>query len=473
MFFGTFVLLNLIVAVILEHFSALGNVNPDLVSASDIADFGDNWSVIWTENVSLMANLKGTMPKMTELDRTSLEKLLLATPAPLGVQAMTDEAGARRVVDKLDLPFSAEGYIDFQTVVDYLVRRSFQENLNVSETGDEWTNDRPQRPFSPQPSKEALLEQAPPPQLSPDTGLTHWETAEYQRLRSAAQRAANHAGETSAEVVRLQRDLDGTREAARRAESELRQQIGHLEGRLHQAETRAEQEGGAYRYVNERVEQLQAAHAAAEAAAAEAAAAHAAAETAVARAAAGGPYIGQPTATRQQLGGSPGTATPNGRRMPSPNRLPPPPPSGSYYRNPGMPPSPLPPLPPGEATTGGTGGTGGYQPQSPGPAVLIRPGDRRRRLAVGILLIRRLACTTTMSSRGRSPGSRHSTGCKCVAAEGAEEEEEGACERAGSGDVAPQPGLAGQPRKWRRRQEAAGIRPTLLGRIVWILIIDE
>ena len=53
---------------------------------------------------------------------------------------------------------------------------------------------------------------------------------------------------------------------------------------------------------------------------------------------------------------------------------------------------------------------------------------RRRCLAVGILLIRRLECTTTMSSRGRSHGSRHSTGCKCVAGEGAEEEG-GACER--------------------------------------------
>ena len=45
MFLGTFVLLNLIVAVILENFSALGDVNPDLVSAADIADFGDMWCV--------------------------------------------------------------------------------------------------------------------------------------------------------------------------------------------------------------------------------------------------------------------------------------------------------------------------------------------------------------------------------------------------------------------------------------------
>merc|ERR550514_1558427 len=40
---GTFVMLNLVVAVILENFTALGNVNPDLVSAADIADFKDEW----------------------------------------------------------------------------------------------------------------------------------------------------------------------------------------------------------------------------------------------------------------------------------------------------------------------------------------------------------------------------------------------------------------------------------------------
>ena len=40
---GSFVFLNLIVAVILEHFTALGNVNPNLVSAADIADFKEAW----------------------------------------------------------------------------------------------------------------------------------------------------------------------------------------------------------------------------------------------------------------------------------------------------------------------------------------------------------------------------------------------------------------------------------------------
>merc|ERR1719498_2217698 len=36
---GSFVMLNLVVAVILENFTSLGNVNPDLVSPDDITDF--------------------------------------------------------------------------------------------------------------------------------------------------------------------------------------------------------------------------------------------------------------------------------------------------------------------------------------------------------------------------------------------------------------------------------------------------
>lgn len=44
---GSLVLLNLVVAVVLEHFSALGNVRPDLVSASDINDFAQLWAQLW------------------------------------------------------------------------------------------------------------------------------------------------------------------------------------------------------------------------------------------------------------------------------------------------------------------------------------------------------------------------------------------------------------------------------------------
>ena len=76
MFFGTFVLLNLIVAVILEHFSALGNVNPDLVSSSDIADFGEKYGQ-FDEDLT------------AEITKENLASLLLVVPKPLGLLRRT------------------------------------------------------------------------------------------------------------------------------------------------------------------------------------------------------------------------------------------------------------------------------------------------------------------------------------------------------------------------------------------------
>ena len=42
---GSFVMLNLVVAVILENFTALGNVNQELVSTNDITEFKEQWGM--------------------------------------------------------------------------------------------------------------------------------------------------------------------------------------------------------------------------------------------------------------------------------------------------------------------------------------------------------------------------------------------------------------------------------------------
>ena len=128
MFIGTFVLLNLVVAVILDHFSALSNVNPDLVSASDITDFGELWAVTWVDNVVNFAD-NIDPPSMSELDEPSLVKLLLQQPPPLGVQGQTDEVGARHVISTLRLTRDEGGNVGFQNVLDELVRRSFEGQL--------------------------------------------------------------------------------------------------------------------------------------------------------------------------------------------------------------------------------------------------------------------------------------------------------------------------------------------------------
>ena len=73
---GTFVFLNLIVAVILEHFTALGNVNPDLVSAADIADFKEVWG-------KFDPDADGRIPAR------ELPNLVNQLPPPIGLGAPT------------------------------------------------------------------------------------------------------------------------------------------------------------------------------------------------------------------------------------------------------------------------------------------------------------------------------------------------------------------------------------------------
>jgi hypothetical protein len=70
---GTFVFLNLVVAVILENFTALGAVNPDLVSASDISEFKEEWG-------TLDPDANGYIPANT------LPQLVMTLKAPLGLR---------------------------------------------------------------------------------------------------------------------------------------------------------------------------------------------------------------------------------------------------------------------------------------------------------------------------------------------------------------------------------------------------
>ena len=399
MFFGTFVLLNLIVAVILEHFSALGNVNPDLVSASDITDFGETWASVWTERLAMMTKGTGTVPDMQQLDEASLVKCLMLAFPPLGVgdptgMSLPDEARAAEVVRSLNLDFGEDRYIEFQLVIDALVRRSFTGLI------DDYPAPPAAAPALALPmasdaggmapmgdSSYYAPSMAPPYSPSTMTGYTApietslGESAELSRLRAAAQRAAEQAGQSTAEVLRLHEDLkmanslvqisqeqaqaqaraaaehahaqarqelEAQREQSRIAEHELRAKLGTLEGRLIAAESMSQSSAA-------RADELARAHAAAEAAAAEAAAQQAAAETARARAAAEAARAHAPPkgARLPPAGGVVGWEPPAGVRppMPSPSALPPPAPYSGIYAQQGMPPAPLamsaPPPPPG------------------------------------------------------------------------------------------------------------------------------
>ena len=90
---GSFVMLNLVVAVILENFTTLGNVNPNLISSNDIANFKEAWAEIDPD-----AN--GLAPI------SDLVNVLNTLPPPMGFQGKGgawNKAKVKRYIDSLKL----------------------------------------------------------------------------------------------------------------------------------------------------------------------------------------------------------------------------------------------------------------------------------------------------------------------------------------------------------------------------------
>ena len=112
---GSFVFLNLVVAVILENFSSLGNLNPDLVSAADIEIFKEVWADFDPD-----ADQK--------VPASVLPDLVLRIPPPMGV-AGQDKRKALRFCLTLDLKQEPNGDLGFQDVMDALVNNNFQKQL--------------------------------------------------------------------------------------------------------------------------------------------------------------------------------------------------------------------------------------------------------------------------------------------------------------------------------------------------------
>merc|ERR1719230_878549 len=79
---GTFVMLNLVVAVILENFTSLGNVNSDLVSTNDIVEFKEAWGYYDPD-------ADGNIPAK------ALPRLVLDLPPPLGLKGTTSESDSK------------------------------------------------------------------------------------------------------------------------------------------------------------------------------------------------------------------------------------------------------------------------------------------------------------------------------------------------------------------------------------------
>jgi len=115
MLLGAFIFLNLVVAVILENFSSLGNINSDLVSASDMDLFKEAWAELDPDANNYIA-------------ATQLNSLISMLPPPIGTKGLRDakrQAMARCF--NLSVP-QYGGVIYFADVLATLTRYSYFED---------------------------------------------------------------------------------------------------------------------------------------------------------------------------------------------------------------------------------------------------------------------------------------------------------------------------------------------------------
>uniref|UniRef100_A0A7S3C4M4 Sodium channel protein n=1 Tax=Haptolina ericina TaxID=156174 RepID=A0A7S3C4M4_9EUKA len=119
---GTFVFLNLIVAVILENFSKLSETNPELVSASDIVTFTEVWSEFDPDADKKIATVK-------------LPRLVLRLPPPMGIEGEclnAPEKAAMRLCLGLNLQ-QVDGEVEFEQTMKALVAFNFRTKVPDAE----------------------------------------------------------------------------------------------------------------------------------------------------------------------------------------------------------------------------------------------------------------------------------------------------------------------------------------------------
>ena len=112
---GTFVMLNLVVAVILENFTSLGNVNPDLVSTNDIVEYKEIWGYYDPD-------ADGMIPAK------SLPNLVMDLSPPLGVKGTKQDSQTKAFRFCLSLGLTQKnGEVAFKQVLDALIQRNYGE----------------------------------------------------------------------------------------------------------------------------------------------------------------------------------------------------------------------------------------------------------------------------------------------------------------------------------------------------------
>ena len=107
---GSFILLNLVVAVILENFSTLYFTSPDLVSSADLELFSEAWAAFDPDATNYVPI--GALPD-----------LLLRVPRPLGVKGKSKET-ATRLCLRLNVP-QHHGSVAYREVLQELIENNY------------------------------------------------------------------------------------------------------------------------------------------------------------------------------------------------------------------------------------------------------------------------------------------------------------------------------------------------------------
>ena len=118
-----FVLLNIVVAVVLDNFSELREWNPKLVSEHDLNDYADQWG-----------NLDPSASGVLKAD--ACIELLLNLKAPLGLGDSVNAAGepyneamALDFVTRLELPWDESKQVGFEDLLNALIVKSFENEV--------------------------------------------------------------------------------------------------------------------------------------------------------------------------------------------------------------------------------------------------------------------------------------------------------------------------------------------------------